>query len=280
MVSLEDNSHYAALAEFAVEGETGGSLTGRREINLVFSDTAMIQGRVLRSSGTPVANATVKTSPGQWPEWVHTEGDGSYRIILVPAGNYTVTAEHPAGSLAVSANVNVTAGQTLDLDFVYPALGTLQGTLRNALAQGTAGAVSLTAPGFARSVATTSNGAYAFGDVPPGEYSLTATHNLSQAVRIHTVIVVADATTNQVVAFPAVGKANVTATLNGAPFANGQVSIQADARGSQWTYVGSTNAQGQFTAQNIPGVGFRVRVQHPWADDDKYLSNSLKAFHV
>ncbi len=82
------------------------------------SNAADLQGVVKDSTGAVVANATVhaRNPATNVSRDATTNDDGLYRIINLPPGNYEITVEAANFKKAVLSNINVTVGQTAQLD--------------------------------------------------------------------------------------------------------------------------------------------------------------------
>src|SRR5215216_2244826 len=87
---------------------------------LAQATTGDIEGRVLDPNGAVVPNATVsaKNKDTGLERIVTTDGEGNYRIILLPPGNYNVHASMQGFNQRSADNVTVTVGSktTLDLE--------------------------------------------------------------------------------------------------------------------------------------------------------------------
>src|SRR5215204_1200730 len=80
--------------------------------------TGDIEGRVLDPNGAVVPNATVtaRNQATGFERTANTDGDGNYRIVLLPPGTYSVEAT-AGGFNKVGANaVQVTVGSKTSLD--------------------------------------------------------------------------------------------------------------------------------------------------------------------
>jgi outer membrane receptor protein involved in Fe transport len=87
--------------------------------------TGDIEGRVLDPNGAVVPNATVtaKNEATGFERTANTDGDGNYRIVLLPPGTYAVEAT-AGGFNKVGANaVQVTVGSRTSLDLNLAASG-------------------------------------------------------------------------------------------------------------------------------------------------------------
>src|SRR5256714_2088007 len=82
--------------------------------------TGNIEGRVLDPNGAVVPNATVtaKNKDTGFERSATTDGEGNYRIILLPPGKYTVSASASNFHPAPAHDVTVTVGGEATLEFV------------------------------------------------------------------------------------------------------------------------------------------------------------------
>src|SRR2546423_856702 len=80
--------------------------------------TGNIEGRVLDPNGAAVPNATVtaKNQATGFERTVTTDGEGNYRIILLPPGSYTVSANATNFAPFAARDVTVTVGGKTTLD--------------------------------------------------------------------------------------------------------------------------------------------------------------------
>src|SRR4051812_10622096 len=93
---------FAAPATLAQSQATGGD----------------IEGRVLDPQGAVVANAavTAKNKDTGLERATATDSEGNYRIILLPPGQYTVSAGSQGFKTEMVDNVNVSVGAKVSLD--------------------------------------------------------------------------------------------------------------------------------------------------------------------
>jgi hypothetical protein len=102
-----------------------------------------------------------------------TGSDGSYTLINVPIGFETVEAS-AADHAASSAPVNVIAGVTATQDFfLTPTLGSINGSVRNAMNNLAIAGATVTAGGL--STTTDGAGNYTLNNVPVGPQSVSVT---------------------------------------------------------------------------------------------------------
>src|ERR1043165_1846288 len=81
--------------------------------------TGNIEGRVLDPNQAAVPNVTVtaKNQATGFERRATTDGEGNYRIILLPPGSYTVTTSGVSGFQTTTLrDVTVTVGGTTPLD--------------------------------------------------------------------------------------------------------------------------------------------------------------------
>src|SRR5436305_15216891 len=80
--------------------------------------TGNIEGRVLDPNGAAVPNATVtaKNQATGFERTSTTDGEGNYRIILLPPGGYTVSVSAPGFATFKRNDITVTVGGKASLD--------------------------------------------------------------------------------------------------------------------------------------------------------------------
>ena len=80
--------------------------------------TGDIEGRVLDPNAAVVPNATVtaRNEATGFERTANTDGDGNYRIILLPPGTYEVAASATSFSKAGARDIQVTVGSKTALD--------------------------------------------------------------------------------------------------------------------------------------------------------------------
>lgn len=126
------------------------------------------------ATGEPVAYAEVGIEGSTFLSAV-TDGDGTYRLLAVPAGAHTIVATSPEHFPQASTGFSVSAGATATFDAVLPPrpkVGGLAGHVLDAATSAPiAGAVLTLADG--RSETSTSDGSYAFAGVASGLARLT-----------------------------------------------------------------------------------------------------------
>jgi hypothetical protein len=108
---------------------------------------------------------------------ISSDSNGHYNFANVANGAYVLTASAP-GYLARSYNVNITGGATTNQNIALSTAGVLTGKISNRSGVGIAGATVHISGGVLASVfsATTgSGGAFNFGWIPVGSYTVTIT---------------------------------------------------------------------------------------------------------
>lgn len=94
------------------------------------ASTGQIAGAVRDSAGAAIPNATVKASNTQtgFERTVTTSADGLYRIVLLPPGTYTVSAEASGFAKATLSNIEVAVGRVTDANLSL-GVGSVQETV-------------------------------------------------------------------------------------------------------------------------------------------------------
>src|ERR1041384_2421461 len=83
--------------------------------------TGVIEGTVVDAQGARVARATVLVEGNAFSRTVTTDAEGRYRIIQVPAGNYSITTSATNFTTEKSENVKVTLGRATTADITLNA---------------------------------------------------------------------------------------------------------------------------------------------------------------
>jgi len=124
-----------------------------------------------------------------------TDAEGQYSIADVLAGTYDVIVYAEGYESSSLANINVTAGETTTLNFTLtslPTTGTITGNVTDSSTGDAIADATVTINGM--SAATNSSGAYIISNVPPGNYTVTASKDGYES-STKTVLVVAGETT-------------------------------------------------------------------------------------
>jgi hypothetical protein len=271
--SLADNGSSTGIGELEVIGSGIVGPTQRTTQDVVFASHGVVEGRVLRSDGSVVLNASVRIDAVPGPAGaISTPSSGytpeRYRFALVQPGSYVVQASHPAGgNVTASGSVTVAAGERIVADLTFAPFGSLQGSVRTAAGIATGATLTLTGPnGFSRVGSPSQNGGYSFGDVPAGgPYTLEANDSRNDAIVTQTLTIPENAAAAANVTFPPTGQIAITATRAGAPLAGALAREASDSRGagSGFYWSCTTDAAGQCLLTKVPGETVRVRVEHP-----------------
>jgi hypothetical protein len=75
-----------------------------------------LKGRILDESGALVPGATITLTSGKFARSVQSGNDGSYTIVGVPSGTYTVKVTAPGMAQFQNTTVNINAGAAASLD--------------------------------------------------------------------------------------------------------------------------------------------------------------------
>ncbi|HEY6968557.1 MAG TPA: carboxypeptidase regulatory-like domain-containing protein [Candidatus Angelobacter sp.] len=147
-----------SMGEFFGPNTTPGSITGH------VTDA---------STGAALSGATVSYSGGS----TTTDSNGNYTLSNVAAGTYSVTAAH-SGYGSVTSSVTVTAATSSTLNFQLTATSSPGAITGHVNDSSTGAALSGATVSYSGGSTTTdSSGNYAFANVNPGPYSLTASHS-------------------------------------------------------------------------------------------------------
>ncbi|UXH76069.1 carboxypeptidase-like regulatory domain-containing protein [Roseateles amylovorans] len=151
----------------------------------VLPATGRVSGVVRSQAGEPMAEVQVYARSSGLPldQRVFTDAQGRYEFTHVVLGDLTVTAVHPGGlNLASGTGTLSSQGQALELNLQFPAAGAVEGRLLDTAGTPIASTevrLRLTAGGALftdglRSTWTDEQGRFAFSDVAPGGFHLTA----------------------------------------------------------------------------------------------------------
>jgi len=131
------------------------------------------------AAGSGIGGVVVTAEGPDGPEQTVTATDGSYSFPRLAAGDYTVHVQAPQGyNVSGDASRSETvAGEDIEnVDFALARLGSVAGTVTDDGGAPHPGAtVTVTGSGGPVAVSTGDDGAYALGDLAPGEYTIAVT---------------------------------------------------------------------------------------------------------
>lgn len=235
--------------------------------DVVFSNTGLIRGAVMRHTGAPVTSGFVQASGASIFISASIGADARYVLTGLLPGTYTLTAVafHPQGSgLTGTGTASVTAGQTTTANLTIQPTGTVTGSVRTA-AGAPAASVFMDLSGFgaSRSTQTDAAGRYTFTDVPVGSFTVRAFEPATGVPTTAVVGVTQDQTTTQDLTLIASGTVQVQVSFaSGGPASGAQVNILEAARG-YFRFAGYTDANGRLDIVNVAAGTFTLRAFHP-----------------
>ena len=184
------------------------SLTG---VDFQLTPGAIVRGRVVSSSGQPVAGATIRLSASRQANFAFTQagggrtrGDGSFELVRLEAGEWIIELESPASPAAVrppllyypgvvdrsaARTITLAAGETVaNIDFIVPDLSAHTLTLRvsspEPAVSNAAAAVIRASPLMTARVGLDAYGIGRLGGLLPGRYFAAA--RASTAAKVFT----------------------------------------------------------------------------------------------
>jgi protocatechuate 3,4-dioxygenase beta subunit len=149
--------------------------------------TARVRGRITSDTGQPLRHISVQLGGAPGPHFAITDNDGRYEFSDLPAGRFTISANHTGYVAARSDEVQVADGQRIDnVDLRLPHGGVIAGQIVDEFGEPVIGAtVSPMRQQFQNgqrrllnggSVTTTNDlGEYRLFGLPPGRYFVTVT---------------------------------------------------------------------------------------------------------
>lgn len=146
--------------------------------NVQLSTAGKISGSVKNESGAPLPGAMVTIAGGQLPtsKSALSDANGAYDQgwvpVTTPATLYTVTCAL-SGYTSQSFSVAVSAGAITTVGCTLTNQGTLSGTVSNLQSGGTIASATLALSNGA-SATSNGSGAFSFGALPLGDYTLSA----------------------------------------------------------------------------------------------------------
>ena len=235
---------------FPPNAETNGTITGR-----VFMPD--------RSPRLP-AGVLVRISFGDLT--VSTDAEGRFQNLFpIPAGPYTLTAEHPLGGLQAQTFVAVRAGGNVDVQMTLVGLGNVTITVRRR--DGTVvrdARVAIERGTFPRDRAegTTANGTIRFVNLSEGPFSVSVEELVTGLIGRASGTILRNAETAQLVVIVASGRVTGTfvAPDGRTPVANAQIVLTTRSNVRAFT---QTNHAGRFELLAIPVGGFTVEGHDP-----------------
>lgn len=259
--SLRGAGRLALLGLFVVAGATAcDEKTGEFYLpaDLGVPPNGAIEGRVTDPSGEGLSNVTLTRSNGT-TRTTTTDATGNYAFTGVTPGTHTVTVTPPQDRSCTPGGrtVAVTAGATAQADFVCVLQpGSITGTVQTDDGSPISGAtVSLDGSGVMRTATTGSDGSFAFEDLPPGTYALSATSTDRTCGEQTANVESGEATPVTITCEPEPGSVSGTVTTNGV--AESGVTVRVFQNGTE---VGSaqTNDQGAYSIGGVPAGAIQI----------------------
>ncbi len=233
----------------------------KKHVNLSLKPAAMIRGAVSGPAGAVEGAVVTAFGADGLAFTATTDTAGNYAITALPGQAYSVTAS-AAGRFSPGATpLTLTTGQTVtNVNLSLSRAGRIEGATTAVADQAPVGAVFLEAIGDSASFVTQSDatGAFAFDELPPGEYLVRAFRDDLMSSTA-TVTIVAGAT--QVIDLRVAPLGGVTGTVreavSGAPLPHVAVYVR-NAAGVQG--AGVTDEQGGFAFDNLDAGAYQVVV--------------------
>jgi len=228
----------------------------------VISSLGSILGYVRDSfTGHPIvgANVTVDTVAS-----ATTGKGGKYSIANVPAGTYNVTAS-AHGYESSSETINVTAGETI-LNFNLTSIvGTITGTVTDSLTGEPIPTANVTANGY--SATTDTDGNYNIANMPPGNYTVTASADgYKSSTKTNITVVAGQTTTLNFTLTPL----PTTGTISGVVKDSSTGDPIADAIVTANDMSATTNSSGAYVISDVPLGNYTVT-----ASADGYKNSTI-----
>jgi protocatechuate 3,4-dioxygenase beta subunit len=254
-------------------------------VNFTLSATSGIGGTVSDSQtpAQPVAGATVSysgTGGTTGSGTTTTDSTGSY-TFNVPPGTYSVTATKTGFTPPVAQTPTVTAGVTATASFTVTATSGISGTVTDSQTPKqpvSVATVTYTGTGGSTGSGTTttnSSGGYTFNGVPPGTYSVIASHTgfTPPAAQTPTVTTGVTATAN----FTLTATSGISGTVTDQTSApvNGATLSYTGTGGTTGSGTTTTNSSGVYALNGVPSGTYSVS-----SSDTGYTSPSAQAVTV
>lgn len=177
------------------------------------SVSGVLEGSVEGAAGEPLENANVAVYQGAWEEGEEpvvstlTEADGSYRIITLVEGDYTVVVSADGYETTAGESVTIAANETTTLDSVVLAeiaTGALEGVAAEAVDGSTTPLAGASVSVYEGAIAegeepvdqavTGTDGTFAFDALAEGSYTVVVAAEGYQAETLSGVTIVAGGT--------------------------------------------------------------------------------------
>lgn len=207
----------------------------------------------------PVPQAFVTTLPPT--QSVRTDATGTFTITDVPVGTYSVRAI-AGDSGQGSSSVAVISGRTATADILLNrepgTTGSIIGTVKKN-GQPISGIVVTSIPAL-EAVTTNADGRYAFGDVQPGTYTVTARkEGVGYGVQTVQVRIDATSTADLELADQDPDKATITGLVvlasDGSPIAGATIGIVSEGRTT------TSGGDGKFAFNNVPVGNVSLKIE-------------------
>ncbi len=238
-----------------------------------FTATAVVSSFSISGavSGAVAAGVTV-TATGAASQSTTTAGDGSYNLPAMPNGAYTLTPSlagytfNPTSHSVTVAGASVTGENFSSTANVAPTY-TLSGTVTGPWIEKVL--VTLSGAGSGTTL-TDSHGAYSFGNLPAGSYTVTPAltgYNYSPASQ--TLALSANTAANAFAASSVVGSYAISGTISYAGAATGTVLVslqQACCLGQSGVAATAVNLVGGSASYTIRGLTSNTYVVHAEMD--------------
>ncbi len=266
MISLQDQGSWVGVNELTVSGQTTTDL-GSAVQDLVFEGTAALTGTTRKANGDGVpSRLTLRLGAYSFTRDTNAEGNYYLAPINPNVSPVEVTAraiwDNPF--LEEVENVTLVADTTTTLDFTYASTSHVSGRF---LAAGGAPVVNLQVRVGTSTMTTTTdaNGAFAFPEIPSGNYNFRIVYSNRTIYTPFTVnapqpLIIPDIT------LPAFGAVDLTVLYDtqGGPAmpAAGARVRKRDALETGFGTTLYTNASGQLTLTNVAGA-FTLQITHP-----------------
>jgi hypothetical protein len=269
---FESNFSVQATDPFGRGGRTSGTLpqgiaSVRAQVQL--TTTGTVQGHFYMPDGvTPIPNASIVLTAngiaiGQFTS-LGTGDIGSYSFEYVPAGPIELAAQDPlTGRTGIAAGTINTQGQVLTLNVTAQGLNTIEGLVTSNGSPQAGASVNIVSGTFSAMTTADENGMYLMTGVPEGVIvataslgngflSGTASATVSgdgQSITLNVALRASGTVTGQVVQADGVTPASTsTVSINIGGFGGG-------------TATTTTDAQGNFTLQNVPAGSGTITAQ-------------------